>query len=128
MCLALDGGATRHNDDASGGREKSVDKGSVERQDASARDAGWLPAASVDALRKCIARYLEGQRDATDEIQPLASSFAQCAREQGQAPERLLIAIRALWGQLGLSQGDRLQVASLYDQLVRQAIESYYAH
>jgi len=127
MCLALKSRATRHNHDASGGREKSVDKRFVERQDASSRDA-WLPAASVDALRKCIARYLEGQRNATDEIQPLASAFAQCAREQGQAPERLLIAIRALWGQLGLSQGDRLQVASLYDQLVRQAIESYYAH
>jgi hypothetical protein len=106
---------------------RSVDKRSVERLDPSSRD-GWLPGASVDALRKCIARYLEGQRNATDEIQPLASSFAKCAREQGQAPERLLIAIRALWGQLGLSQGDRLQVASLYDQLIRQAIESYYAH
>jgi hypothetical protein len=127
MCLALKSRATRHNDDASGGREKSVDKRFVERQDASSRDA-WLPAASVDALRQCIARYLDGQRNATDEIQPLASSFATCAREQGQAPERLLIAIRALWGQLGLSQGDRLHVESLYDQLVRQAIESYYAH
>jgi hypothetical protein len=34
--------------------------------------------------------------------------------------------IRGLWRDLGLSQSDRLQVASLYERLVRQAIEEYY--
>ena len=44
----------------------------------------------------------------------------------GHAPERLLIAIRELWRDFGLSQHDRLQLASLYDRLVRRTIDRYY--
>ena len=57
----------------------------------------------------------------------LAASIADAARASGATPERLLIGLRALWRELGLSQGDRLQVSSVYDELVRRSIERYYA-
>ena len=104
-----------------------MDEPSAERKASTSREGGWVPASSVELLRNTVVRYLAGEREMSREVARLATSLAATAREQGQTPERLLIAIRALWGEIGLSQGDRLQAASLYDHLVRQTIESYYA-
>ena len=68
------------------------------------REHGWIPVATVTGLREVVARYLAG----------------------GHAAERLLIAIRELWREFAFSQHDRLQLAALYDRLVRRTIDRYY--
>ena len=96
-------------------------------QASSSRERGSLEsAARVEALRAVVNRHLRGDRRASDDIERLAMELASAARAAGDAPERLLITIRQLWRELGLAQADRLQAATLYEQLVRQAIEHYY--
>jgi len=56
----------------------------------------------------------------------VAKAFAAAAHDGAQPPERLLIAVRAVWRDFGFSQSDRLQLASLYDRLIRSAIKRYY--
>jgi len=90
------------------------------------REQGWIPSATVSRLREVVARYLTGGRDVDNDVEHLASSLAAAAHAGGHAPERLLIAIRELWRDFGLSQHDRLQLASLYDRLVRRTIDRYY--
>lgn len=85
----------------------------------------WL-ASDGEALRALVTRYLRGERRVNAGIEQLADDLARRARARHETPERLLIAIRALWRDLGLSQADRLQAAALYEQLVRQVIEKYY--
>jgi hypothetical protein len=80
----------------------------------------------VHSLRTIVQRSLDGDEDVSGDIERLALSIADAARADGHAPERLLIGVRALWRELGLSQGDRLQVATVYDELVRTCIERYY--
>ena len=88
--------------------------------------AAWVPRDGVDSLRALVARYLDGDRRMSADAERLATDFARAARRNGESPERLLIVVRGLWRDLGLSQSDRLQVASLYEQIVRHAIEQYY--
>jgi hypothetical protein len=98
----------------------------AERPPSSPDAMDWLPPEGGDALRALVTRYLRGERRLNADIEQLAADLARRARAQGETPERLLIGIRSLWRDLGLSQSDRLQAASLYEQLVRQVIEKYY--
>ena len=97
----------------------------AEPQAAGPRD-GSESAARVEAMRAIVAAHLRGDRRARADVERLAVELAAVARREGDAPERLLIAIRKLWRDLGLPQADRLQAASLYELLVRRAIEEYY--
>ena len=100
----------------------------AESHAATPRDGSTLEAAArLEAMRAIVAAHLRGDRRARVEVERLAAELAAAARREGAAPERLLIAIRKLWGELGLAQADRLQAASLYEHLVRRAIEDYYA-
>lgn len=87
---------------------------------------GWIPREGIDSLRDLVTRYLNGDRRLSADVERLATDFARAARRNGESPERLLIVVRQIWRDLGLSQSDRLQVASLYEQIVRHAIEQYY--
>jgi hypothetical protein len=82
--------------------------------------------ARVQLLRSIVQRCLDGDEEVDHEVEGLAVSIADAARASGQTPERLLIGVRALWRELALSQGDRLQVSGVYDALVRSCIERYY--
>lgn len=92
------------------------------------RDGGWLPAPAVAMLRDLTRRYLQGDRRLDGEVERIAKAFASAAHDAQLPPERLLIAMRALWRDFGFSQSDRLQLTSLYDRLIRVAIDSYYDH
>jgi hypothetical protein len=92
------------------------------------RDGSWLPAPAVATLRELTKRYLDGHRLIDEEVDGIASTFASATHDAELPPERLLIALRALWRDFGFSQSDRLQLASLYDRLIRTAIDRYYAH
>lgn len=104
-----------------------MDDGREEPRARGGEDAvGWVEDGHVTSLRVIVGRYLDGDRQVTTDLHDLSAALASCAREKGYSAERLLIAIRALWRGLGLTHGDRLQVATLYDQLVRHSIERYY--
>jgi hypothetical protein len=92
------------------------------------RDGGWLPAPAVARLKRLTQRYLDGERAMDGDVQEIARSFSTAAHDAGLPPERLLIAVRSLWRDFGFGQADRLQLATLYDRLIRTAIDSYYEH
>lgn len=99
----------------------------ADRRAAAPHDGSTLSSASaVEAMRAIVNRHLRGDRGAIDDVERLAVELARAARREAEPPERLLITIRTLWRELGLAQADRLQATSLYEQLVRQAIEHYY--
>ena len=98
----------------------------ADRHAAGSERASWLPPDGVDGLRALVRRYLDGERQLNPAVERLAAELARGARRNGETPERLLIAIRGLWRDLALSQADRLQAATLYERIVRHAIESYY--
>ena len=89
-------------------------------------DHDWLPAATITTLRGVIAKYLDGRRDVNADVEELAAILATAAHDAQYSPERMLIGVRALWREFTLSQHDRLQLASLYDRLVRRTIDKYY--
>jgi len=90
------------------------------------RDQGWIPAPTVAKLRDVVRRYLEGERNVGSEVELVATAVANAANAAGHTPERMLIAVRELWRDLALPQHDRLQLAGLYDRLVRRTIDHYY--
>ena len=90
------------------------------------REQAWIPSVTVNRLREVAARYLTGRHDVDGDVEQVAVSLAKAAHDGGYAPERILIALRELWRDFGLSQHDRLQLASLYDRLVRRSIDRYY--
>ena len=112
-----------------------MDKSRTEAR-SEARADGFAPASDgrtdevssvhVQRLRAIVQRCLDGNEEGDDEVERLAASIADAARTEGLAPERLLIGVRALWRELGLSQSDRLQASSVYDTLIRSCIERYY--
>ena len=114
---------------------EDMDKSQTEAR-SEARADGFAPALSgradevtsapVQRLRTIVQRCLDGNEDVDADVERLAASIADAARADGLAPERLLIGVRALWRELGLSQVDRLQASSVYDTLVRSCIERYY--
>lgn len=99
---------------------------SVGRETAVTRDHGWIPNATVIKLRRVVAGYLDGERNVDGDIELLASELATAAHAGSHTPERMLIAVRELWRDFTVSQHDRLQLASLYDNLVRRTIDRYY--
>ena len=103
-----------------------MDERPLEQNQAAQRDNAWIPAAALSELRVVIAGYLDGRRDVNREVERLASALATAAHDAGYTPERMLISLRALWRDFTVSQLDRLQLASLYDRLVRRAIDRYY--
>lgn len=103
-----------------------MDKRPVEQNQAAHGDHAWIPAGTLAELRDVTARYLDGRRDADGEVERMAAALATAAHDAGYAPERMLISLRALWRDFTFTQLDRLQLASLYDRLVRRAIDRYY--
>lgn len=93
---------------------------------AGAREHEWIPGSAVRRLHDVVARYLDGERNLATDVDQLATAVAGAARERGHTPERMLIALRALWREFTISQHDRLQLAVLYDRIVRRAIDQYY--
>ena len=103
-----------------------MDERPVEQNQAAQREHAWIPAATLSELRGVITGYLDGRRDADGDIERVAAALATAAHDAGYTPERMLISLRALWRDFTFTQLDRLQLASLYDRLVRRAIDRYY--
>ncbi|HKN65316.1 MAG TPA: hypothetical protein VJW73_03520 [Gemmatimonadaceae bacterium] len=103
-----------------------MDERPLEENQTTQRDYAWMPGATLMALRGVITGYRDGRRDVDREVERLAAALATAAHDAGYTPERMLISLRALWRDYTLTQLDRLQLASLYDRLVRRAIDRYY--
>lgn len=103
-----------------------MDERPLEQNQAAEREHAWIPAAALSELRVLVTEYVAGRRDVDAEVERVASALATAARAAGYTPERMLISLRALWREYCFSQLDRLQLASLYDHLVRRAIGRYY--
>jgi hypothetical protein len=103
-----------------------VDERLVNEKAAAIREYDWIPGPTVSRLRDVVTRYLDGDRDLTKDVEQLATAVAGAAHARGHTPERMLIALRELWRQFTLSQHDRLQLATLYDRIVRRTIDLYY--
>jgi hypothetical protein len=115
-----------HNDCEIADGGVGVDERPLEQNQSAQREHAWIPAAVLSELRVVITGYLDGRRDVGAEIERVASGLATAAHDAGYTPERMLISLRALWREFTFSQLDRLQLASLYDRLVRRAIDRYY--
>jgi hypothetical protein len=115
-----------HNEDEFVVQRTSVDERPFEHGPAATRDHAWIPAPIISKLRAVITGYLDGRRDVNADVESLAEALATAAHDASYTPERMLIAFRALWRDFTLSQHDRLQLASLYDRLVRRTIDRYY--
>ena len=98
----------------------------VEQNQATQRDHPWIPGSALSELRVVVTGYLDGRRDIGGEVERVAAALATAAHDAGYTPERMLISLRALWREFTFTQLDRLQLASLYDRLVRRAIDRYY--
>ena len=103
-----------------------MDERSLEQSQVTQRDYPWIPSAAVSELRVVVAGYLDGRRDIDGEVERVAAALARAAHDAGCTPERMLISLRSLWREFTFTQLDRLQLASLYDRLVRRAIDRYY--
>ena len=97
-----------------------------EQSPATPAEQHWIPDATISQLRSLIRSRLDGQRERDGDLELISSQLASAARDEGFTPERMLIALRALWRDFALSQHDRLQLAGLYDHLVRRTIDKYY--
>ena len=103
-----------------------VDERPLEQSQPAQRDQAWIPAPALAELRLVVTGYLEGRRDLNGEVERVAAALAKAAHDGGHTPERMVISLRALWRDFTFSQLDRLQLTSLYDRLVRRAIDRYY--
>jgi hypothetical protein len=103
-----------------------VDERVFARDQLSPREHSWILPTTVTALRELIGRYLDGERGVGSHIEELSSAIASAARDNDVPPERMLIAMRALWKDFSFAQHDRLQLAALYDRIVKRAIDKYY--
>jgi hypothetical protein len=103
-----------------------VDERLLNDKVAATHEYEWIPGPTVGRLRAIVTRYLDGERGLATDVDQLATAMADAAHARGHAPERMLIALRELWRQFTLSQHDRLQLAALYDQIVRRIIDIYY--
>src|SRR4051794_38376195 len=123
---ALAANSVSHNDATTRPGRTSVDERPLELGRPVSREHSWIPAMTVDRIRAVVAAHLDGRRDLNAEVERLAAELAKAAHDAEYRPERMLIAIRSLWREFTLSQHDRLQLASLYDRLVRRTIDRYY--
>ena len=96
------------------------------RNQSLAGDHEWIPAATVATLREVIVRYLDGDRSDDADIERLSTSLATAARASEFTPERMLIALRSFWQDFAFTQHDRLQLAALYDRIVKRTIDKYF--
>lgn len=103
-----------------------MDERPFEQSQAAAREDAWISAATIARLRAVVAAYLDGRREVDADVESLASALATAAHDADFTPERMLIAVRALWRDFTFSHHDRLQLVSLYDRLVRRTIDRYY--
>lgn len=103
-----------------------MDERLIQQNSTVSRDQGWIPTPIVARLRKVVKGYLDGERNVGPDVEQVAAGIADAAHAGGHAPERMLIAVRELWRDFALPQHDRLQLASLYDRLVRRTIDRYY--
>jgi len=97
-----------------------------EQNPAAAKDLSWISSAAIARLRSVVAAHLDGRRDLDADVELISSQLATAARDASFTPERMLIALRALWRDFALTQHDRLQLAALYDHIVRRTIDKYY--
>ena len=93
---------------------------------AATREDDWIPGPTIGRLRDLVTRYLDGERNLGTDVEQVATAVAGAAHARGHTPERMLIALRELWRQFTFSQHDRLQLAALYDRIVRRTIDIYY--
>ena len=98
----------------------------IDQTNAASREHSWIPAGTTAKLRQVITAQLDGRFDMERDVEFIASALARAAHDAALTPEKMLIAIRALWRDFTFSQHDRLQLASLYDRLVRRTIDRYY--
>jgi hypothetical protein len=103
-----------------------VDERLLHEKVVATQECEWIPGPTVGRLRDLVTRYLDGDRDLTKDVEQLATAVAGAAHARGHTPERMLIALRELWRQFAFSQHDRLQLAALYDRIVRRMIDLYY--
>lgn len=103
-----------------------MDEGPLEQSQATQRDHPWISGAALAELRDVVRDYLDGRREVDGGVERVAAALATAAHDAGFTPERMLIALRALWREFTYTQLDRLQLAALYDRLVRRAIDRYY--
>lgn len=103
-----------------------MDQRAVGHQYAPSQEPRWIPLATVAKLRDLTSRFLDGERNIASEVESIAAAIATAAHAGNHTPERMLIAVRELWRDFAPSQHDRLQLAALYDRLVRRTIDRYY--
>ncbi|HEY2374531.1 MAG TPA: hypothetical protein VGH98_01030 [Gemmatimonadaceae bacterium] len=103
-----------------------MDQRAAGQQWTPSHEPAWVPTATVAKLRQITSRYLDGDGAASADVETVADSLAAAAHSAGHSPERMLIAVREIWREFTPSQHDRLQLASLYDRLVRRTIDRYY--
>ena len=97
-----------------------------EQRTSATRDQDWLSSAAIAKLGSIVSAHLDGRRDLDADVELISSQLATAARNASFTPERMLIALRALWRDFALNQHDRLQLAALYDHIVRRTIDKYY--
>lgn len=103
-----------------------MEKRAIGREYTLSQEPSWIPVATVAKLRVVTSRYLDGDRGITADVESIASAIASAAHAGSHTPERMLIAVREMWREFTPSQHDRLQLATLYDHLVRSTIHLYY--
>lgn len=103
-----------------------MDERPLEQTQAAQREHAWIPGPALAELRAVVSGYLDGRRDVDGDVERVAAALAMAAHDAGYTPERMLISLRALWRDYTFTQLDRLQLAALYDRLVRRAIDRYY--
>jgi len=103
-----------------------VDQRAVGHEYVPSQEPRWIPAATVAKLRDITSRYLDGDGRAGADVEAIASAVASAAHAGNHTPEQMLIAVRELWREFTPSQHDRLQLAALYDGLIRRTIDRYY--
>lgn len=103
-----------------------MDQRAVGHEYAPSQEPRWIPAATVAKLRDVTSRYLDGDGSVGADVEAIAAAVASAAHARNHTPEQMLIAVRELWREFTPSQHDRLQLAALYDRLVRRTIDRYY--
>jgi hypothetical protein len=103
-----------------------VDQRGVGHEYAPPQQPRWIPAVTVAKLRDVTSRCLDGDGSVGADVEAIAAAVAGAAHAQNHTPEQMLIAVRELWREFTPSQHDRLQLAALYDRLVRRTIDRYY--
>ena len=103
-----------------------MDQRAVGHEQAPSHEPRWIPPVTVGRLREMTSRYLDGDRNLAGDLESIAAAIVTAAHAGNHTAERMLIAVREVWREFTPSQHHRLQLAALYDRLVRRAIDRYY--